>query len=87
MQLGKFSLDFTKDLFTKTVVQQWINLPRVITRGLVLLVDFDLAMKSGSWPVIDCAIILCLTSTSNQHSANKKLKGKLEERNMMYPNS
>lgn len=47
MQLGRFSLDFRKDLFARRVVQQWISLPRVITRGLVLLVVFDLAMKSG----------------------------------------
>lgn len=48
IQLGRFSLDFTKDLITRWLGQQWISLPRVITRGLILIVDFDLAMNSGS---------------------------------------
>jgi len=47
-QLGRFSLDFRKKLFARRVVQQWHSLPRVVTRGNVLLVAFDLARKSGS---------------------------------------
>lgn len=47
MQLGRFSLDFRKKLFTRRVVCQWSSLPRGVPRGIVLLGVLDLVSKSG----------------------------------------